>query len=269
VAGVLINGLDYHVGVRGAGERALLLLHGFTGSSSSWQPLVEAWQGSFRLILVDLPGHGRTVAPADPERYSIEATAADLEEVLQQVAAVPVDVLGYSMGGRLALYLALTRPHLVRTLILESASPGLKTEAERAQRRRQDDELADFIEREGIAAFVERWEQLPLWDSQAQCVPAVRARLRRQRLQNRPLGLANSLRGMGSGAQPSLWPHLAHLNAPVLLLAGELDGKFVAVNREMAAAMPQASLLIVPGAGHTIHLEQPQLFRDAVERFLL
>ena len=139
----------------------------------------------------------------------------------------------------------------------------------RRQRREQDNNLADFIEREGIAAFVARWEALPLWASQAQLAEEVRVQLRRRRLQNNPVGLANSLRGMGTGRQPSLWGHLAVLDVPVLLLAGELDNKFVAINRKMARLLPRATLQIVPGAGHTVHLERPLLFlQDSLHWFL-
>jgi 2-succinyl-6-hydroxy-2,4-cyclohexadiene-1-carboxylate synthase len=265
---MLINDVDYQVSVGGAGRRPLLLLHGFTGSSSSWNGVAARLEAHFRLIRVDLLGHGRSPAPADPARYRIEAAAADLESILQQVAAVPADVLGYSMGGRLALYLALSRPSLVRSLILESASPGLVTAAEREARRRQDDALARRIEQQGIEAFVQEWEQLPLFAGQKKLPPATRQALRRQRLGNRPPGLANSLRGLGTGSQPSLWQRLPELSMPLLLLAGELDEKFAGINREMAAAVPQAHLIIVPGAGHTIHLEQPQLFTAAIVDFL-
>jgi 2-succinyl-6-hydroxy-2,4-cyclohexadiene-1-carboxylate synthase len=265
---VLIHGVDYHIRISGAGRRPLLLLHGFTGSGGSWNGIVEGLEAHFRLIRVDLLGHGRTAAPADPARYGIEAAAADLEAILQQAAAVPADVLGYSMGGRLALYLALTRPVLVRSLILESASPGLATAAERETRRRQDEALAWRIEQEGIEAFVQEWEQIPLFASQKKLSPVIRDALRRRRLANRAQGLANSLRGLGTGSQPSLWPRLPELSMPVLLLAGEWDEKFSGINRAMAATMPRAHVVIVPGAGHTIHLEQPGSWQEIVTTFL-
>jgi 2-succinyl-6-hydroxy-2,4-cyclohexadiene-1-carboxylate synthase len=265
---VLVNGVDYHVRVSGSGRQPLLLLHGFTGSGSSWNGVAARLEKQCRLIRVDLLGHGRSAEPADAGRYRIEAAAADLETILQQAAAVPADVVGYSMGGRLALYLAITRPVLVRSLILESASPGLATAAEREARRRQDEALARRIEQEGIEAFVQKWEQIPLFATQKKLSPVIRDALRRQRLANRAQGLANSLRGMGAGSQPSLWPRLPELSMPVLLLAGEWDEKFAGINREMAAAVAQADLLIMPGAGHTIHLEQPQLFTEAIVNFL-
>ena len=172
------------------------------------------------------------------------------------------------MGGRLALYLACHYPNRFSHLILESSSPGLATEAERAARRQRDALLADWIEAKGLAQFVARWEALPLWESQKQLSDEVRRRLRQQRLQNNVLGLANSLRGMGTGAQPSLWPLLPTLTLPTLLLAGKLDSKFVAINQKMGALLPNGRLQIIPHAGHTVHLEQSELFRTAVLKAL-
>lgn len=252
--------------VTGQGE-PLLLLHGFTGSSASWEKQIIAFSTHFRTIAVDLLGHGRTDSPADPNRYRMEQAAADIIAILDELKAAPAHLLGYSMGGRLALYLAVNYPEWFQSLVLESASPGLATPASRAERQKQDNELADWIETNGIEAFVDRWEQLPLWASQAQLPPETRQALREQRLQNNPTGLANSLRGMGSGVQPSLWPHLGELKLPVLLLAGELDSKFVAINRQMHEQITPAQLQIISQAGHTIHLERPLRFNQLILEF--
>jgi 2-succinyl-6-hydroxy-2,4-cyclohexadiene-1-carboxylate synthase len=264
---LLINGIVYHFEVSGNGE-PLLLLHGFSGSQHNWRPHLPVFARYFRVIAVDLLGHGKTAVSPKPQRAQMEPAAADLATLLQQITTPPVHLLGYSMGGRLALYFAHHYPQYVSKLILESASPGLKTAPERRERQQRDEALADFIEREGIAAFVNRWQQLPLWESQEQLPAAVRQTLRQQRLKNNPAGLAHSLRGMGTGAQPNLWPHLGRIATPTLLLCGELDLKFVAINREMAAAMPQTRLEIVPGAGHTVHLERPSAFQQACRQFL-
>jgi 2-succinyl-6-hydroxy-2,4-cyclohexadiene-1-carboxylate synthase len=244
------------------------LLHGFTSSSASWTSLVPALSERHRVITVDLLGHGRSDAPEDESRYAMEQAAADLESLMISLNATPAHVLGYSMGGRLALYLALTRPYLVRSLVLESASPGLETEMERQQRQHSDCQLADWIEVNGVAAFVDRWEQLPLFASQRQLPDEVQASLRQQRLQNRPDGLANSLRGMSTGIQTSLWPRLSELSMPVLLLVGALDEKFVVINQRMAALIPFATLRVVDDAGHTVHLEASRVFTAEVVEFL-
>ena len=172
------------------------------------------------------------------------------------------------MGGRLALYLAVHYPEHFASLILESASPGLKTEAEREERRQRDDALADRIEREGLEAFVDFWESLPLWHSQKQLPPETRADLRQQRLQNNPLGLANSLRGMGTAVQPTFWENLPDLHLPALFITGELDKKFVKIAQEMSALLPKASHIIIPDSGHTLHLEKPTQYTQTVVSFL-
>ena len=264
---ITVNGLNYNVDVRGSGV-PLVMLHGFTGSVENWHPLVAHLEQYTTAILIDLPGHGRSDAPPDPARYEMAAVARDLAKLLQVLTASPVNLLGYSMGGRLALYMAVHYPDLVKTLILESASPGLAEAQERLARRARDEALADAIERDGVAAFVSYWENLPLFASQKRLPEAVRQRLRAQRLRNRAHGLANSLRGMGTGVQPPLWEALAHVRQPVLLMAGELDARFVRIAKQMQARLPHAQLDIVPDAGHTIHLEQPGAFEGQVITFI-
>lgn len=266
---IVLNGLRYFYRRQGSGP-LLLLLHGFTGSSENWHELMPYFAEQYDVLALDLPGHGRTQSPPDPARYEMATVAADIAALLTTLALdrPQAHVLGYSMGGRLALYLAVHYPELVRSLVLESASPGLATETERAQRQAQDKRLADEIEREGLAAFVERWEALPLFASQRRLPAGIQQRHRQLRLQNNPAGLANSLRGMGTGRQPSLWPHLPAVQLPGLLLAGQEDAKFVGIAQQMVAQLPQAQLVIVPEAGHTIHLEQPEGYGRIVRDWL-
>jgi 2-succinyl-6-hydroxy-2,4-cyclohexadiene-1-carboxylate synthase len=256
-----INGIDYYYEESGSGP-VLVLLHGFTGSVQNWASLRAALADHFHTIAVDLPGHGQTSAPVDPARYHMQKSADDLAALLAQVTPGAVNVLGYSMGGRLALYFALAHPEQVQRLILESASPGLADAEARRQRIAQDEALARRIEDQGIDSFVDFWEEIPLFASQQRLPEEVRDRLRRQRLQNHPLGLANSLRGMGTGAQPSLWAQLGELQVPVHLIAGGLDEKFVEINRRMLERIPGATLDLIDDAGHTIHLEAPDRFQE-------
>lgn len=262
-----VNGVYLNVEVAGSQPPPFVLLHGFTGSQENWRALRAAWSRRFQVIAVDLLGHGRSDAPADPARYAMDRCVADLAAALDQLGAAAVNVLGYSLGGRVALHFAAAHPERVRALVLESASPGLATPEERAARIAADETLAGRLEREGLEAFVDYWERLPLFASQARLPAEARAALRAQRLQNNPLGLANSLRGLGTGAQPSLWERLPALRAPTLLIAGALDEKFTAIARAMAARLPAARLEIVPDAGHTVHLEQPDLFQHLIAGF--
>lgn len=267
-ARVLVHDVSLHVETAGAGA-PLVLLHGFTGSGESWARHVPAFAGRFFTIAIDLLGHGRSDAPVDPGRYRIERAADDVLSVLNQLGVTRAAVLGYSMGGRLALFLATVAPERISALVLESSSPGIRDTADRRERAARDAALADEIERDGITAFVERWERLPLFATQARLPDAERAALRAQRLAQTPRGLANSLRGMGQGAQPPLFERLRTIPMPALILVGALDPTYCALGREMMRLIPKARLTIIPDAGHAVHLEQPEAFRSIVGEFLL
>ncbi|MFZ4813003.1 MAG: 2-succinyl-6-hydroxy-2,4-cyclohexadiene-1-carboxylate synthase [Phototrophicaceae bacterium] len=264
---ITVNGVRY--AYRTAGEGVpLVLLHGFTGSSASWSDVAESLSQRYRVIAPDLLGHGQTESPEDATRYSIGLAAQDLGDLLTLICDEPVLLLGYSMGGRLALYFALYFPQQVRALILESASPGLATQAERNARQHSDAALAASLLETGLETFINQWEALPLFETQQAVSPEVRQRLRDQRLQNSPNGLANSLRGMGTGMQPSLWPKLVELVPPTLLLTGLLDAKFTNIAQQMAEQLTDVKHHIIRAAGHTIHLEQPMQFVQSVNGFL-
>jgi len=246
----------------------VILVHGFTGSSASWgDRLVDGLTGAgVQPVLVDLPGHGRHVGGTDSAAFTLDAALGSISEA---GGAEPVPVLGYSMGGRLALAYAVRYPERVSHLILESASPGLDTEWSRADRRASDEALATRLEEEGIQPFLELWEALPLFGSQRVLPRGVRAGLRARRLLNDPDSLAAALRGLGTGALPSYWTDLEGLKVPTLILVGELDHKFMAIGQKMAGQLPDARLAEVPGAGHAVHLERPDAWLEAVLAALL
>ncbi len=264
---VQVNGIRLGIEQRGTVRKrgpTLVMLHGFTGSAAGWGSHLDTLAAyGLRVIALDLPGHGQSDVPADPQCYAIEYCQQDILASLLKlgVSRGEATLLGYSMGGRIALYTAFSG--FFRALILESASPGLADPAEREQRRINDEALAASIERDGVPAFIDHWEKLPLFASQSTLPPEAREALRRQRLSNRTSGLA------GTGVQPSLYARLPALHIPVLLIAGELDMKFTAIARSMAQALPQSQLRIVPGAGHTVHLERPEEFDSLVGDFSL
>ncbi len=180
-----------------------------------------------------------------------------------------MDVIGYSMGARLALALAALHPERVRRLVLESGSPGLAEEGERAARRTADETLAAGLEREGLEAFVDRWVALPLFAGLGRRLsPEGLEAVRRRRLSQDPRLLAAALRGLGTGSLPSFWDALPNLDLPVLLLVGAEDAKFVRLARMMQRALPRATLRVVPESGHTVHLEQPSRWLESVTTFL-
>lgn len=250
------DALSLHAELSGEGA-PLVLLHGFTGSAGSWSTVRELLEPGRRVVAVDLPGHGRSSAPPSASRYALPRLADDVARLLDALALERVALLGYSLGGRAALHFALRHADRLTALVLESASPGIADEGERTQRVASDEALAESLEREGITAFVDRWEALPLWESQRALPAPVRAALRARRLAGDARGLANSLRGAGAGAEPSVAGELKALRVPTLVVAGSLDTKYVAIGHELAGAIPGARLAVVEGAGHAVHLERP------------
>lgn len=237
----------------------LLLLHGFAGSRDAWAAHAPGLGSALEVIAVDLPGHG-----ANPEAASVEATA---DALARQLGGRRVHVLGYSLGARVALVLAIAHPAILSRLVLESPSAGLADESERCARRRADERLADDLEREGIEAFVDRWERSPVLASHAALDPAVAARQRAIRLAQDPHGLAGSLRLAGQGAMAPLHDRLAGIRSPTLVIAGSRDPARPRAE-VVAAGIPGARLAVVEGAGHTPHLERPDAFRRLVTDFL-
>lgn len=261
------DGLTLHVTAGGSGPAALLL-HGFTGSGVSWDAVRRRLEPARRIITVDLPGHGRSSAPSDPARYGLARFADDVAGVLDRLQLDRVALVGYSLGGRAALHIALRHPERVDALVLESCSPGIVDAAERAERARRDATLAAELERDGLAAFVDRWERLPLWSSQASLSPAVRDGQRAVRLASSASGLAGSLRGAGVAVAPDVTDRLHRLTMPTLVVAGALDAKYARIAADMAARIPRAQLAVMEDAGHAVHLEHPARFASLVGRFL-
>jgi 2-succinyl-6-hydroxy-2,4-cyclohexadiene-1-carboxylate synthase len=264
---IVCRDVEYHVEIAGTGE-PLLLLHGFTGNAETWSFLIPLLSVRCKLIMVDIIGHGLTDSPDDISRYTMKEAAFDLKEILDCLDIQKTHVLGYSMGGRLALSFACLFPESVQSLLLESASPGLRSDEERQQRTLNDERLAKNILESGIEAFVERWGNIPLFSSQKRLPEKKQFAIRQQRLTNSEKGLANSLLGMGTGSQPSWWDKLTDLNMPVLLLAGELDEKFCTIAKSMQLLFKNSDLEIISEAGHAIHVEKPLKFGKIVSVFL-
>ncbi|GIN73132.1 putative 2-succinyl-6-hydroxy-2,4-cyclohexadiene-1-carboxylate synthase [Bacillus sp. J14TS2] len=262
-----VNGVDYFYTIQGSGP-PLLLLHGFTGDHSTWTDFVQSMQDDYTLFSLDLLGHGKASIPADPPRYEIKQLANDLAAILEKLKLEKVHVLGYSMGGRLALSFAILFPEKVKSLILESASPGLESAEEREARIQQDERLAQMIEEKGMKEFVDYWQDIPLFATQKHLPATRQEEIRKQRLQQNPVGLAGSLRGMGTGQQPSWWPYLNAVRMPVQLICGERDEKFCRIAKDMAKFMSNAKIIKVPNMGHAIHVEVPKRFDTIVREFL-
>jgi 2-succinyl-6-hydroxy-2,4-cyclohexadiene-1-carboxylate synthase len=245
---------------------AVLFLHGFMGSSADWREVMAVIGDQTFRIAVDLPGHGASLG-LPPDTYTIEgATRA----VIRTMDGLEVDcpiVAGYSMGGRLALYLALHYPSRCAGLFLESASPGLEGAGERAARRAADEWKAERLESGDFEAFLLDWYRQPLFASLARDENVLRRTVEARR-RNDPAELARSLRGMGTGSQPPLWGELEGLAVPALAITGELDEKYAGISSRMASINPRIESAVVPGAGHTVHAETPVEFTSLLWRFV-
>ncbi len=231
-----------------------MLIHGFTQTGRSWAQLRGLLAGRFDVVAPDLPGHGA--------RFDVQADLWNAARLLAKECG-QASYLGYSMGGRVALHLALAHPELVRRLVLVGVTPGIEDDGERAARRQADEDLARSLERGGLEPFLERWLSQPLFDglsAEAAGLPA--------RRENTVAALAGCLRRMGTGTQEPLWRRLPELTMPVLVVAGERDAKFAELAVRTAERIgANARAALVPGAGHACHLERPEAFLEVVLPF--
>lgn len=258
--------MNLYCDVSGSGP-AIGLLHGFTTSGRAWADIAARLANRFRVIAVDLPGHGRS--PAPPDGYDFAACVDDVIAAVRRAAGGDrlAALLGYSMGGRVALAAALRDPVASERLILESASPGLLSESERAERRAADEALARRIETGDWRAFIDEWLAQPLFASLQQIDGETLAHSRALRLANDPAAIAAALRCLGTGSQPSYWHRLGEVRLPVLLINGAGDAKFDRIAARMHEQLPDSRRCIVAAAGHTTHLDDPAAFTAAVLEF--
>jgi 2-succinyl-6-hydroxy-2,4-cyclohexadiene-1-carboxylate synthase len=246
----------------------LFFLHGFTGCANDWKKTSQLIDNRFNKIAVDLIGHGKSDSPKIIDKYSASSINSQLLYVINQFAKEKVILLGYSMGGRAVLSFAINHPDRIKGLILESTSAGIKDPAEREERIINDEELAEFIESNSIEDFIDHWMNLEIFGTQKRFSNELLQKLRKEKLYNSFLGLANSLRGFGTGRMPYLGDKLSSLDFPVLLITGALDSKFTRINKELVKKFPSPIHQIIKNAGHSGHLEETDKFAEAVKLFL-
>ena len=270
MAFIEVNSVKVHYEVwNEQASNTVVAFHGFTGSVCTWEKVATELGKDVRFIAIDLLGHGQTACPTDVKLYSMEAQVSLLHDCLLQIVAEPFHLLGYSMGGRVALSYAVQHPTRIQSLLLESTSPGLEAEDARAKRRTNDAKLANKIMLEGIESFVDMWENIPLFTSQKLLPLEVQQAVREERMQQKPIGLANSLLGMGTGEMPSVWHRLQELSMPVYLLTGEVDQKFVGIANKMIKDNENFTHITILGCGHAIHVENPKKFATIVKESIL
>ena len=247
----------------------LILLHGFTLSSRDWLPIFPVLKRHFQPLAIDIIGHGKSDTPENPDKYSFQNGIAQITDLVQQLGITEAIWIGYSLGGRLLYGIATEHPGLTTHVIFESTTPGISSEKERMGRHQQDEQMARFIERHSMETFVDRWLAHPLFQTQKSLSESKQQFARDIRLENRPTGLANSLRGMGRGAMPSYWGKLTEIQAPTLLIAGDQDPEHVNTMNKVADLLPNARTELVHEAGHNIHFERPDFFCEIIQHFLL
>jgi 2-succinyl-6-hydroxy-2,4-cyclohexadiene-1-carboxylate synthase len=235
-----------------------VLLHGFTGSPASWDAIAAA-----------LPDG--VIAPALLGHDAGPIAGTWLEEI-DRVAAIvaragaPAPLVGYSMGGRVALGLLARHPGIASRAILIGASPGIEDASERAVRRDDDERRARLLETEGVPAFVDAWEREPIFATQRALPADTRAKHRAIRLSHRAAGLAASLRALGQGSMPSLWHALERIEVPITLVVGSEDAKLRGIAARMAERLPRARICVVAACGHDVVLERPSELARIIAR---
>ncbi|OLC26630.1 MAG: hypothetical protein AUH40_03405 [Chloroflexi bacterium 13_1_40CM_65_17] len=258
----ILEGADVRLNYFVAGEGPpVTLLHGFTQSGRSWQEVIDTMPAGWRWVVPDLRGHGETrLAPGAP--CTMDACTADLELLWDHLGIdrrLRTHLVGYSMGGRLALHVAARRPERLLSMLTIGAHAGLE-EAARERRRGGDDALAQRIEQDGLEAFVNYWSALPLFAGLERRGPAFVAQLRAERMRNTTAGLAASLRGMGAGRMEPLWDELGRVAVPCTFVAGQLDHGYVASASRLAGIVPNSRVEVVLRTGHAVHQERPEAF---------
>ncbi|WP_375512575.1 2-succinyl-6-hydroxy-2,4-cyclohexadiene-1-carboxylate synthase [uncultured Nostoc sp.] len=259
----------YYCLIGKADKPPILFLHGFMGNIDEFNEAIKLLSDEFYYLIVDLPGHGKTQVLGGDDYYTMANTAHALINLLDELKIPKCFLVGYSMGGRLALYLTLHFPERFHKVVLESASPGLLTEAERLERIKIDTQigrkLTRTIEKSDFYVFLSNWYNQPIF-GYIKNHPKYECMIE-SRLQNNPHELDKSLRFMGTGYQPSLWEKLQVNKIPLLLLVGEYDKKFISINTEMAK-FEFAELKIISNAGHNIHFENTLAFVENIKYFL-
>ena len=246
----------------------ILFLHGFTGSSQDWKEIIPLIDNRFNCATMDFVGHGKSKSPPEINFYNTDSIVQQINSVTENIKCNKIILIGYSMGGRAALNFAIKYPEKVKALILESATPGITGDNLRSQRVQNDEELSKFILNNPIEKFVEYWMNIDLFMSQKNLPPEIISKVRENKLKNNPVGLSNSLKGFSTGKMPPLFDRLSEIKAKTLLISGESDDKFTAINFSMEKYISNSGHKVIKSAGHNTHLENPEDFINEVNNFL-
>jgi 2-succinyl-6-hydroxy-2,4-cyclohexadiene-1-carboxylate synthase len=250
-------------------KNTVLLIHGFAGSSQDWLPLIESLPQNYNYALLDLIGHGKSDHPLLPEFYTSDSIAKQIKAVKDRIAGDNgIIIVGYSMGGRAALYFATKYPEDIKGLIIESASAGIKDDKERKKRYEEDQKLIDFISSHSIEEFIDFWYDQEMFNTQRRFSNDKLKRLKKQKYTNSKIGLINILKGFSTGIMSPFHDKLLSIPVKTVLISGELDTKFTFINSRIVRGFKKAKHKVVKNAGHNTHLEDPKRFCEIVTNYL-
>jgi 2-succinyl-6-hydroxy-2,4-cyclohexadiene-1-carboxylate synthase len=262
---VKIDHITYHILKEKEGQ-PLICLHGFSEEQSTWEGV--KLEGVCQ-IRIDLIGHGKSDKPKRLKYYKTKYMLMHLKKIIvEELGIKKFSIMGYSMGGRLALAFALEYPQYVNALILESASYGEKGFLNRRKRQKQDKQLANLIRKEGIEWFEQYWSSLPIFNTQMNLNSKIKSKIKSRRLANIPYALANTLEGSGQGSFPNLKGKIKELKKPVLYICGQWDKKYKEIGKEFQYLNSNIQYVIISEAGHNVHIEQAEKFQKEVNLFL-
>lgn len=259
-----IDKIKYYVEIVGNGP-AVICLHGFSEDQSTWKYLNLK---HYTLYKIDIIGHGKSDKPKEEEYYTLKNILNHLYKLIHSLVRTSYSLLGYSMGGRIALAYTIKFQDEVEALILESASYGILDENKRQLRYLKDKELAEQILNKGIYWFEAYWSSLSIFDTQKRLSKALQEQIKTRRLKNSELALSNSLLGIGQGVFPCLRTELSLLPMPILYICGRLDKKYCELGEEFARENTNIICVKLEAAGHNVHLEKLEEFQNTVIRFL-
>lgn len=246
-------------------DETVLLMHGFLLDMNSMEIIAAHLEGHFNILNVDLPGFGKTPSTGE---YTMDDISDSLAALVSSLGLGPVHILGYSMGGRVAVSFMVNHPDMVLSAVLESSSPGINDLTERQKRFQMDRDRAKKISSDYVS-FINEWEQLGLFSTQNSIDEKLQHSQRKNRLAQHPEGAADSLTKYGTGIQKSYWDSLTFVSTPVLLVVGEKDEKFVSINRKMKELLKNAQFEIISDTGHNIHMEAADKFGIIILEFLI
>ena len=244
-----LNGIELDYEVTGSGP-ALLLSHGYGATRGMWDDQHRAFADRWRVVSWDMRGHGQTESPADPAQYSAALTVADMRALLAHVGAERAVIGGLSLGGYVSLAFALAHPEMTRALIICDSGPGYRNAEARAAWNARAEERATSLEAKGLDALTRR------------------SRETQQAVHRSAQGLAHAARGMLAQEGSHVIDGLPSIRVPTLVIVGDQDQPFVAPSEYMAKKIPGARLVVIPGAGHSSNLDQPEEFNRVLREFL-